>query len=118
MNLSVKQLEKLAGDFCKKIKPGKLHGESKTVISMEIGNFLRFVKKSAPTPTLYMVAVDKNSLDQKDQRVDGFLGFSNKDKVMKICLYSRGEAIKKARIFRGKAVKFKGKPNKRKHYFV
>jgi len=118
MNISIEQLGKLADEFCKKIKPGTLHGDSKTVISMELGGFLRFVKKSAPTPALYVVAVDKNSLDQKDQRVDGFLGFANKDKVMKICLYGRGDAIKKARIFKGKAVMFKGKPNKRKHYLV
>ena len=113
MNISIEQLGKLADEFCKKIKPGTLHGDSKTVISMELGSFLRFVKKSAPTPALYMVIVDKNSLDEKDQRVDGYLGFAKK-----ICLYGRGDAIRKSRIFNGKAVMFKGKPNKRKHYFV
>jgi hypothetical protein len=117
---NIEQLFKLADQFCEKIKPGTLHGNSKTIISMELGEFLRFAKreieKNKKLPVLYMVAVDKNSLDRKDQRVDGYLGFGNE--VMKICLYGRGQAIKKARIFKGKIVRFNGKPNRRKHYLV
>lgn len=34
-----------------------------------------------------------------------------------ICLYSRSEAIRKARMFNGKAKMFKGTPNEDEHYF-
>ena len=114
MNISIEQLGKLADQFCGKIKPGTLHGDSKTVISFELGMFVRFVKKERESSRrFYVVAVSDKSKDQSDQRVDGYLGFCNK-----ICLYTRGEAIKKARLFNAKAKKFEGKPNKRKHYFV
>ena len=35
-----------------------------------------------------------------------------------ICVYSRGEAIKKARVFGGKAKLFKGKIDNKKHYIL
>lgn len=40
-----------------------------------------------------------------------------KGKVL-ICVYSRGEAIKKARMFGGKAKLFKEKIDKKKHYII
>lgn len=78
-----------------------------------------FLKKSeVKRPTLYMVKTFSNhSTDQPDQRVDGYLGFVTK-KSKQICLYSRGQALKKARFFNGRAEKFKGTPNKKKHLFV
>ena len=40
-----------------------------------------------------------------------------KGKVL-ICVYSRGEAVKKARMFGGKAKLFKEKIDKKKHYII
>ena len=118
MNISIDQLFKLADQFCEKIKPGTLHGDSKTIISFELGMFVRFVKKERESSRrFYMVAVSDKSKDQPDQRVDGYLGFNTKEKKL-TCLYTRGDAIKKARIFNGKIEKFTGTPNKKKHYFV
>jgi hypothetical protein len=69
-------------------------------------------------PTLYMVKTFSNhSSDRPDQRVGEYLGFVSKKSKL-ICLYTRGEALKKARLFNGKAEKFKGTPNKKKHLFV
>ena len=91
MDINIEQLFKLADQFCEKIKPGTLHGDSKTIIRMELGMFLRFAKremeKNKKLPVLYMVAVDKNSLDQKDQRVDGYLGFGRRFNPIKYNFY-------------------------------
>lgn len=40
-----------------------------------------------------------------------------KGKIL-ICVYSRGEAVKKARMFGGKAKLFKEKIDKKKHYII
>jgi len=49
---------------------------------------------------------------------DGLLATDIFNGKILICVYSRGEAIKKARIFGGKAKLFKEKINKKKHYIL
>lgn len=55
---------------------------------------------------------------QKPLLKDGLLATDIfKGKVL-ICVYSRGEAVKKARMFGGKAKLFKEKIDKKKHYIL
>lgn len=43
--IEIKELYDFAGEFIKKIPKGTLHGDSKIVISFEIGQFLSFIRK-------------------------------------------------------------------------
>lgn len=67
----------------------------------------------------YVVEVTSHPASfQKPLLKDGLLATDIfKGKVL-ICVYSRGEAVKKARMFGGKAKLFKEKIDKKKHYIL
>lgn len=65
----------------------------------------------------YTVELPTGHHARPDQVKDGVLAFKIKRKKL-IVLYTRGEAIKKARIFGGKSKLFKGKFDKEKHIII
>lgn len=56
------------------------------------------------------------SKDKKTTQINGMLATCHVKDLTLICIYSRGEAIKKARMFDGKAKLYTEKLNPKKHY--
>lgn len=69
-----------------------------------------------PEPTNWVVEIPDDIQNKLTSTRDGMLATNHiKGKVL-ICVYDRGTAIKKARLFGGKAKQYKGKLSNRKHY--
>lgn len=76
----------------------------------------RFLNGQKPRQN-YVVEVPNIKM-KKTTNVNGLLATSHVKGKTLICIYSRGEAIKKARLFGGKAKRFDEPINNKKHYNI
>lgn len=104
-------------DAIRKIEAGRFDESHQLSDKVLTESELRRILNGEKHKKAYIVEIPENNIfTDRPLLKDGFLATDHiKGKVL-ICIYSRGEAIKKARLFDGKAKLFNGKIDKKKHY--